>query len=391
MPKKLLIAALAVLAAVSLYMGIKNALEYSQDFQWDAAKALCMRLDPYELSFDHQKIHEYPDLLEFYRFYTDRKLDQKMEANQFPSLLFLLAPMTALSPNTARIAWMILNLAFVLGIIVLLKKTFFRNTDTAEYALISLLMLAGTPFRNQIGVGQHTLFAFFFFMLAVWLEVKSREGEKRYTPAISLCLFVSYFKYTLTAPLALYFIYRKRYRELLISIGAHAVLTVLSALWLGKSVIYVLTAPLKVASALTAEGGIDLGVLIGGPAAYAVAFAVMVLLLVITCKLPSGRDQLLFSLLILWSLILTYHRTYDFFVLSAVSMLFCEGSREVLAGTLCRVYMIWFACLIFGVYFGLRIFHENTLSKICVGIIYYAFTLAVTYIAVRQIRNKRTV
>lgn len=389
MPKKLLIAALALLAAVSIFMGIRNAAGYSQDFQWDAAKALVMRLDPYELSLEPEKVHEYPELEEFYTFFTDRGLNQKMEANQFPSLLMLLAPMTALSAGAARYVWLVLNILFTAGIIVLLKKTFFASTDNAEYAIIALLMLAGTPLRNQLGVGQHTLFAFFFFMLAVWLDMLGTKNGRRYTVAVAACLFVSYFKYTLTAPLALYFVYKKRYLELLISIGAHVILTEVSALWLGKSLIYMITAPLKVASALTAEGGIDLGVLLGGPAAYAVAFAVMIMLLVIAVKLPSGCDHLLFSLLILWSLILTYHRTYDFFVLSAVSMLFCEEGRDDIKDSPVRVYMIWFACLILGVYFVLRILNENTISKICVGVVYYLFTAAVTYLAVRIIRNKR--
>lgn len=388
MPKKLLIIALSLLAAVSVITGIKNALEYSQDFQWDAAKALTMKLDPYELSLESDKVHEHPELESFYRFFTDRDLKQKMEANQFPSLLWLLAPVAALPADVARYAWTVLNVLFTAGIIVLLKETFFKTTDTVEYILIALLMLAGTPLRNQIGVGQHTLFSFFFFMLAVWLCQRSDETGKRGSIPISICLFVSYFKYTLTAPLALYFVYKKRYRELIISVAAHVALTVFSAMWLHKSVIYMLTAPLKVASRLSAEGGIDLGVLIKSPWAYIVAFAVMVFLLVISVMLPSGKDHLLFSMLILWSLILTYHRTYDFFVLSAVSMLFCAEARDDIKDLPRRPYMIWFACLILGVYFVLRILNENTVSKICVGIVYYAFTFAVTAQAIKMIRKK---
>ena len=115
---------LGFLACLSLYGGIKNALVYSQDFQWDAAKALSMRLDPYELSKDQKRAAEYPELEQFYRMFTDRGLKQNMEANQFPSLLVLLWPMTLFSPQTAKVVWLALNLLFTGGIVWLLRKTF---------------------------------------------------------------------------------------------------------------------------------------------------------------------------------------------------------------------------------------------------------------------------
>lgn len=380
---------LALMAAVSVYAGIKNALEYSQDFQWDAAKALSMRLDPYELSLSPEKASEYPQLDEFYRMFTDRGLKQKMEANQFPSLLMLLAPMTVFAPQTAKMVWCVLNLLFTAGIIVLLRKTFFEKTDAFDFGAVMLLMIAGTPFRNQLGVGQHTLFAFFFFMLAVYLEGSHPE---RYGPgrciAVSLCLFVSYFKYTLTAPLALYFLYRKRYKEIAFSVLGHVCLTEAAAIWLGKSFIYMLRSPLKVASALAAEGGIDLGVLLGGTASLIVAFVIAVILTVVTVKLPAGCDKLLFAVMILWSLILTYHRTYDFFVLSAIAAVFGETLTERFGEKAHNALLCWYVILLAAVYFGLRLFGENTASKIAVGVIYYAFTVTTTVLAIKLIRKK---
>ena len=381
------ILALSVLAAVSVIQGAKNALMFSQDFQWDAAKALCLRADPYELSLQPEKVRDIPELEQFYAFFTDRGLKQQMEANQFPSLLVLLAPMTLFPAGAARSVWLILNLLFTAGILFLLRKTFFRDTDTYKYAVIALLMLAGTPYRNQLGVGQHTLFAFFFFMLAVYLDMHDdiRPVWLNNT-LIALCLFVSYFKYTLTAPLALYFLYRRRYREFAASVAAHAVLTAGCAAWLGKSFLYMIKAPLAVASALTAEGGIDLGVLLSGWS-FAAAFVIAVILTVMAFRLPPQKDGYLFSLLILWSLVLTYHRTYDFFVISSVSMMFF-ATVEVF-GKKRQIYAAWYWILTILIYFALRIFNENTFSKIVTGSLYYAFTLAVTYYGVKMCVNKR--
>jgi len=381
---------LALLAAVSVIAGVKNAVWYSQDFQWDASKAVCLRLDPYELSLEPEKALDHPELERFYRMFTDRGLKQKMEANQFPSLLVLLAPMTVFSPETAKIVWMILNLLFTAGIVILLRKTFFEHTDPYVFAALSLIMLAGTPYRNQLGVGQHTLFSFFFFMLAVYFDKKDDEAHKASNSVmISLCLFVSYFKYTLTAPLALYFLYLKRYREFAASVAAHVVVTEIAALWLGKSFIYMIKAPLQVASALTAEGGIDLGVMLGS-ASYVAAFVIALILTVMAVRFPKGSDRVLFSVLVLWSLVLTYHRTYDFFVLSVVSLLFIPEAANVFGKKEAGVFEIWYCILILSVYFGFRIFNENTPSKIVIGICYYAFAIAVTYKSGKLMIKQRT-
>ena len=388
------IAVLALLATISVLQGIRNALVLSQDFQWDAAKALAMGLDPYELSEDGERALAYPQLAEFYSMFTDQGLTQKMEANQFPSLLMLLFPMTLMPAVAAKTAWLVLNLAFTAGTAYLLKKTFFENTGAYEYTVMILLMLAGTPYRNQIGVGQHTLFAFFFFMLAIFIEKKaSSKTGAGVTFLIAMCLFVSYFKYTLTAPLTLYFVYKKRYKEIAISVAAHVVLTEIAALFLGKSFIYMLTAPLHVASRLAAQGGIDLGVILGGGAVYyATALIFALVLFVITVLFPENAEKPLMTLLILWSLILTYHRTYDLFVLTAAGMIFCEDAdaQGVLPDIrfekpLKASYLI----LLFTVYFALRIFNENTASKTAAGIIYYLFTAAVTCLCIRAVSDKR--
>ena len=375
---------LAALAAVSVYQGAKNALEFSQDLQWDAAKALAMRVDPYELSQNPDAVYDHPPLAEFYRMFTDKGLEQKMEANQFPSLLMLLFPITLLPPAVARCVWLILNLAFTAGIVYLAKKTIFEKADATDYLAMILLMLAGTPYRNQLGVGQHTLFAFFFFMLALYIDKTRTEGTSKMI-LTALCLFVSFFKYTLTAPLALYFLYKKRYRELALAAALHILLTIAAAVWLGKDIIYMIKAPLEVASRLASEGGIDLGALLGGKM-YIIAAAVFTVgLTVMSIRMKEGEDDILLALLILWSLVLTYHRTYDFFVLTfaAVPFLTDEGAAGLFTKREKSFFALWYVLVVLAVYFLLRVFNENQASIIGVGIIYYVFMFAYTFVCAK--------
>ena len=157
---------MALLAVVSVYEGICNALEMSQDFQYDAACALINGYDPYDLSLDFSKdrIPDIEGLKQFYGYFEGMGTPQKMEANQFPSLLYILTPYALMPYIPARILWLITNLLCTGVIIGLLRNTFMSRVDERLYPVFMMLMLAGTPWRNQLGVGQHTLFSFFFFL-----------------------------------------------------------------------------------------------------------------------------------------------------------------------------------------------------------------------------------
>lgn len=364
---------MAILAAASVYGGIRNAVIWSQDFQYDAAKALTMGIDPYDESLSPDSRLDAPGLKEFYDYYSGMGTPQKMEANQFPSLLMLLVPYTLLTPGAARIAWLISNLIFTGLIVFLLRKTFMKDMDRRIYSVLMLLMIAGTPWRNQIGVGQHTIFSVMFFLLAVWL---SEEKKKPVLSGLALC--ISYFKYTVTAPLALYFLYKRKWKEFLLSLIPHLIGTAAAAVILKCSFADMIIKPLKVASALTGEGSIDIGAITGGASwASVISIVIMLLLLIVVFRLPQGNDSMVISLLTLISLIMTYHRTYDFFVMIIVFAFVTDKKYLNVAYTL----------LTFFVFFVLRLFHENSISLDTAGILYYIFTAVMLAIVLKAAFN----
>jgi len=368
---RIIIVVLALLAAVSLVQGCRNAIRDSQDFQWDAAKALTIGINPYDESINPSGIL---DNYDFEKYYL------QMEANQFPSLLLILYPFTFLPPLVARYTWLCCNIIFTAAIIWLLRKTFLKDVGNNEFIIISLLMIAGTPYRNQIGVGQHTLFAFCFFLLAVYF---SEYREKRNSYLTVFALFICYFKYTLTVPLVLYFVYKKRWKELIVSVIPHVILTEVAALMLNDSFINMIIKPLKVSSALSAEGGLDISAVLGGSVvAYVLLLVIMIFLFVLALKLPEGFDATLMAVLVLFSVIVVYHRTYDFFVIVTAVAAFYE-LNDKLEDTKGLINVKgYFYITLFAVFFFLRIFSENTFSKIIAGTLYYAFTLIMTGILV---------
>ena len=371
---------LILMAALSVLQGARNALKFSQDFQYDAALALRSGINPYKESLEPSGILLTGPTAEFYSMFKAAGAPQKMEANQFPSLLMLLFPITFLPYGYARILWLILNLIFSVLIIVLLRQTFFKDTESFVFNVLMLLMIAGTPWRNQIGVGQHSLFSFFFFLLALWLS------DRKSVLLSGLMLSVSYFKYTLTAPLALYFLYKKRYREFVISLIPHIIGTCAGAGILGTGFIEMIREPLKVSSALAGEGSIDIGALTGGAGwSVIITVVIMLILTVLAFLLPEGKDRSFFSLLILMSLVMTYHRIYDFFMLiPAAAGVIEAGSRMGETGK--RVFAGAYALLIFYFFFVLRIFGESAASLAIGASIYYCFLLFYIFSAVRGIK-----
>lgn len=394
----IMVVLLTVLAVISGIGAVRNALRYSQDFQYDAARALMRGVDPYEMSFlsrngvsdEWNEGVRRAGLEPFYEYFESIDAPQKMEANQFPSLLYLLEPFAALPFKAARVCWTICNLLFSAAIIFLLKKTFLRAVDDRVFTLLSLVMLSGTPWRNQVGVGQHTLFSFAFFLLAVWLselaEIVIVSGDERYakgdtrklTALSGLALCVSYFKYTLTVPLALYFVYKRRWRELVISVIPHIIGTAAAAFALGTPVIDMIIKPLKVSMALSGEGSLDIGAMLGGGSKAVIAsLIIMLFMTVLSMVFPQGEDEIFFSIVLMLSLIFTYHRTYDFFVLTAQF-----GGVSAIAGLskkpLRTALYVFYAVLIMVIFFGLRVFHESYGAVIAAAVIYYCFIVFFT-------------
>ena len=183
---------MALLSIISIYEGIRNGLVWSQDFQYDAATDLVNGYDPYDLSmdFDAERLPDIEHLKGFYDYYDSLGTPQRMEANQFPSLLYILTPYTLLPYGAARVLWVMTNLICTAVIIWLLKRTFMARTDERLYPVFMMLMLAGTPWRNQIGVGQHTLFAFAFYLLAVYVSLGD-SGEESFCRALPAGLLLS--------------------------------------------------------------------------------------------------------------------------------------------------------------------------------------------------------
>lgn len=370
--------ALLVYGCVSVAMGVYRGATGSMDFQWDSAKALALRINPYVESLNPTGIWEQYDFGGNYG---------ALEANQFPSLLWLLFPFTLVSPQMANILWAIFNLLCGAAFLYGLRETFLADLSKEEFLFTAAVFVSGTPLRNCLAMGQHTLFSMAFLMLGIVFAKK----EKRV--AAGLLLSISYFKYVLVVPIALYFIYKRWFKELIISVIPHVILTAFSAWWLNSSFMDMIIQPLQVSSKLADEGAIDLGRWIGnGTAAMGVAVILGLLLAVLAFFVPKGQDKKLMTLLMLVSLILMYHRFYDFFILVVPMALIVFSKESTLTEKICVGMSVVISYYIFSVFihiWGLKGMQYDGLS-IVLAVFYYILTVVELKNMIKLVLQRKT-
>lgn len=355
----LIVICLFAYGLVSVFMGMYRGIIRSKDFQWDSAMALAMRINPYEESLNPTGIAEK------YGWYS---LYGRLEANQFPSLLWLLYPLTFFKPQTANCIWAFCNLVFGAVFLYGLRKSFLKDLTGDEFLFFVAVFLSGTPLRNCLAMGQHTLFSLAFLMLSIIL---AQKGKWLWA---GLLLSISWFKYALIIPIALYYIYKRWFKELIVSVVPHLLLTVFSAWWLDCSFIDMILQPLQVSAKLTDQGAIDLGVWIGnGSLTLLLEAAIGLCLVAFVFFIPKGYDKQVVTLLMLVSLIITYHRFYDFVVLAVPMALILFDKESTKIEKICITASVVISYYVFTVFihiWGMEGIQYETLTVI-LALFYY--------------------
>jgi len=325
--KNLVVLTLLIPAVFSIAVGVKNAMnpDYgSADFQWDASRILLMRLNPYQLTLSTDPAP------------TDKYTPDKLTANQVPSCLILLWPYAVFDWSTAKVLWLLSNLLFTAILVIYSFKLFFPDAGwNVKFTVLSLFVI-GTPWRNLVGIGQHTLFSLAFFVLAAYYSDKKQKFLS------GILLGISYFKYTTIFPMLPYFLYKKRYMPIAISFGLHGILHLLASFWLGEWPHTLVFQSLEVSSRHSLNGyidilavfshmGMDLPTIVG----LLPALAIMLGTAVIAIKAKRKDDLAAMTLVGMVSIIVVYHRRiYDFVVLLFPLMFVFKYWKKNLLNTL---------------------------------------------------------
>ena len=321
------------------------------DFQWDAAKLLTEKINPYIESLYHNTAYDG----KYIPFFG------KVEANQFPSMLWCLFPYTFFNVINAKNAWYITNCVCTVGSI-LIGRILCKNINKKDYILAILLVLCSSSYESLMGVGQHTIFSLFFFLLSMWICDKYyNKNSIIWITLASFFLGVSWFKYTITLPITGYFIYKKWIKPVIGALAFHIGLMCFSSYWLSCSIKDLIVFPLKISFMLENKGFIDLGVWIECSLIRITIMIVMVLLAIICTMRARKEDSLLvLSILSLTSLLIVYHRRYDYIILIFLLLYVISNLRKRISNK-GRGIITNIICLA-GVWFSL--FHDTIISNL---------------------------
>lgn len=326
---------------------IPGALEYplgSMDFKWDAAKLYSEHINPNEESL----FRNHPGAERYSEYYEEVSIEE------FPSMTMLLLPYTVFDPVQAKMAWLISNMVFLILLIVCLRNTVFSELNNLDAAIWCLILGGSIPVRDAFIMGQHLIFSLSFFMLSVYLsELGERYNRRKLTYAAGIILGLSYFKYSVIFGLALFFIYKKWFVQIIESIALHVILMIFSAFWLKTSFIDAIVYSLRYSIEHDSGSGyMDLMKAFEtyGLCYYPVFFVLVALLFIITVRRKDDDSNRMLSLYSLFSIILLYHHEYDYFVLIIPLFYFANSiiknfktyNPVVLIIQLTGVLAIWF-------------------------------------------------
>jgi len=240
------------------------------------------------------------------------------------------------------VLWAFSNLVFTGLILVCLFRLLPRTTSATTKVVLSALFLAGTPWRNGLGNGQHALFTLAFFLLSVVMFSRNPKGA-------TVALAISWFKYTISLPLSLFYARTTRgWVTILGSALIHAALTLFSAAWVHTSPVDMFSGPVRVARFSPGIGYLDVFAIASAlsvSSRWLPALVAACLLVVTYAAIRRDPDALSsISTLSLATMTVVYHSGYDFVVL-VVPLAYALRERPMTARARCYllvVALIWF-------------------------------------------------
>lgn len=186
-----ILAIVACMAALSLYIGVSEALVTGTDFQWSGARLIGQHLDPWKIMLSGDPSH---------------LIRPGQTPNYLHELYIFLLPVGYLSLSKALAVWCIVNL-LMLGCTLRLVTRMFAM-GRMHSILLTLLVLSSTPFRMTMSNGQHGIFILLMMTLFFYLRESGARG---------IFLGISYSKYSFSPLLVFFLLFKRRFKTLLVS------------------------------------------------------------------------------------------------------------------------------------------------------------------------------
>jgi hypothetical protein len=208
---------LLLIVLLTIYLNILafgEAIRESVDFQWTPTKELLQHQNPYES-------------------FLSGKLFLAQEPLYPLTGYIILIPYAAMDWQYAKITWALTNYLMTFVLLYCLQILWKIENKMIVVFLCSAFLISGA-YKKEICNGQHDLFVLALFMSAVVISKKNKF-------IAGVLLGLSWFKYSITFPLSLYFIIKQEWKSVLIGILTQCFLFMVVCLWLWQSPLHILT------------------------------------------------------------------------------------------------------------------------------------------------------
>jgi hypothetical protein len=326
--------ALLIITVVVLVRLLTKNISPGYDFHcfWYGGNLIWQSTDPYKAFLEKQKVTlpvRYLDGVVVREGPIDPFAEQCVPGNTAP-IVFLLAPLARYSWVTALTIWSTINLILAFATVWVLLKILGQKAASNKGILLLLLMVAQLPTREMLETGQTSMLVTFFMFLSMFFSYRNRTPIRAIISGVFLGFALS--KPLLTFPLVLVLMYRCRAIEVLTA-GFIQLIGVWCVTFLGTSISEVFAEYYRIfmmhAGPGTADGMYLTAGLLKGlqPYSYVVIIAGSVALGIVLLKWHRDRlgirgeevgiDLALLTVVMLWNLLVFYHRRYDY--VSAIS------------------------------------------------------------------------
>jgi Glycosyltransferase family 87 len=365
-----IIAIVACMAALSLYVGVREALVTGIDFQWSGAHLVGEHIDPWKTMINGDPNH---------------LIRPGQTPNYLQELYVILLPEGYLPLPKALAVWCGVNLLLLSATLWLVIRMFGLNR--MHSILLFLLTLSSTPFRMTMSNGQHGIFILFLMTLVFYLRAPTARG---------FFLGVSYCKYSFS-PLLVFFLILKR-RFVMLAMSAIAPAIGLLVVWrmLGGNLHTLALEPFRLSRYGVGLGYADIMTPIemtlrnagySAQLAYLIPTIVGMLAAVVAAVVLSRTQRLSekaqFAVILLLTLFCFKHLLYDFVVmLVPLAIVLIAGKSAARTVALIGILYFWFGSTIVN-----RLESElHVITVVCNGILLLVTTMAVAKTAAETVR-----
>lgn len=321
---------------------ITKALHEATDFHsyWYSGHFVLQGINPYEAYFEDRK-------LQLPIYYIDGEIDSsypvgkeelaRIPANTAPMVLFTTF-FSMFSWPTASFLWLLLNLASMLTIpwlTIRLWPSTASSIDNLTKLLIFSLFLSFTSAKSLIVVGQTSSLIFVLMLLSI-LTVD------RNWILSSTALGFALSKYSLSLPLVLFFLLKKKYKVIFLSFSTQILGILILSLITKSSPSQILHGYFRMLLMHLDQPGVNITSALQIPST-ALSSLLLLLLFTATVAIPTLfwvyryhdidiqqeiSDLHILSILSIWNLLTFYHREYDMIIMILPAMLFVCGTSS---------------------------------------------------------------